>query len=1015
MNAKNLIIVWGALLTVQGSAVGSIIDDKSQFVGDFTVIDFETFADGTPIILEPGHGGSILPNFYASLGVWITAETVPVIFRGDFPQWLAAHEASGSGLNAISDVGGSGFLRFDFALPVNAFGLAVMHVPDRGAVSFAAFDAGDQLIQSVDFVGNVVDGVVPGSKFGSPFDYEYGFLGLYTPSREIAYGVVSQGSSSFDDLHYGIIPEPWTLALLLGAIGAVGLTRVQRSARGMMSPIRRLLTPLRRGPNMYARHFIAASAIMLAVNTLAMGSIIDDKSQFVGDFTVIDFETFADGTPIDLEPGQAGSFLPSLYAPLGVRISGASIPLIGRFDSATPQAIAALDAVGSPTNVLGGYFEGPDPDGWLRLDFTVPVNAVGVATINRSDGAEVTFGIYDAFDQLIETADFAGAVIDGSMLAADFDTEFDFDFDYGFLGLFSVDTPIAYAVMSEDITTFDDLHFGVIPEPGTLALLGLSVLAGTYLRRRKLGRVPSRVAWSFAAAASLALSNPVLADSDISGHVEGWADLTEGPICGDNGWPGCPAHSGLSLVDLEGVRVCACEPNTEGDCDNPCLRFAYTDSGGYYVIPYSGSGALRVDPDLDGEFARVGRFEDEGGVFRFVISDLVPAQDLSAPPYTGIDFVFNPDGEFGPDYEQESAEVTAFYHTTRAHDFFRDRQPSDLNDFTEIDVPITVDTGMLLSGSCTIGFQVTENFGQLLELSPSSFQQCSNAASRSSVPFTYGVFLTYVRSLSEEFFQFGTAEAFALLATDDPILFPNWLVSVPEGHSYDFEAEPTPAPRRSLADECIIGDPPDEERLCHEILAGIWWDIKLNMETKYENPEAVCPIAGLTSTACGLEVARRLFVRWTLMTAGNFDLAAGEQEGPKIALDLLPADDDNDDLSDGTPHCNRSAICNGERTGQNVRMGKLAPRALPWYVGSHEARDGEVGRRGDRRGHAGRAGRSPDAAGMDPIRRVCDLATARGGEANCRTARAVARSSTIPRGVAGEGAHLHRAQHVRAT
>ena len=124
---------------------------------------------------------------------------------------------------------------------------------------------------------------------------------------------------------------------------------------------------------MYATQCIAVAMIILASNASALGSIIDDKSDFVGDYTVIDFETFADGTPIVLEPGQAGSIWPGTYGSLGVWISGESIPVIGRFDSATPQAIAALDAVGSPTNVLAGYFKGPDLDGCLRLDFTVPV------------------------------------------------------------------------------------------------------------------------------------------------------------------------------------------------------------------------------------------------------------------------------------------------------------------------------------------------------------------------------------------------------------------------------------------------------------------------------------------------------------------------------------------------------------------------------------------------------------------------------------------------------------------
>jgi hypothetical protein len=68
---------------------------------------------------------------------------------------------------------------------------------------------------------------------------------------------------------------------------------------------------------MYARHIIAVSAVILAVNTLASGSIIDDRSQFVGDYTVIDFEARGDGTPVT-EPFYVG---PEEYGDLGVSIS----------------------------------------------------------------------------------------------------------------------------------------------------------------------------------------------------------------------------------------------------------------------------------------------------------------------------------------------------------------------------------------------------------------------------------------------------------------------------------------------------------------------------------------------------------------------------------------------------------------------------------------------------------------------------------------------------------------------
>ena len=51
------------------------------------------------------------------------------------------------------------------------------------------------------------------------------------------------------------------------------------------------------------RRVVLFSALLIAGAMPASGGVIilDDKSDFVGDYTVIDFETWGDGTPIDLE------------------------------------------------------------------------------------------------------------------------------------------------------------------------------------------------------------------------------------------------------------------------------------------------------------------------------------------------------------------------------------------------------------------------------------------------------------------------------------------------------------------------------------------------------------------------------------------------------------------------------------------------------------------------------------------------------------------------------------------
>jgi len=140
---------------------------------------------------------------------------------------------------------------------------------------------------------------------------------------------------------------------------------------------------------------------------------------------------------------------------------------------------------------------------------------------------------------------FDGALIDGTLLGADFGTQF--DKDYGFMGLFSPDVEIASALLFTELDfqfQVDDLHFGVIPEPTTMMLLftGLVALATTHGRLRLFRRRTIRMTLIIVAA-----SFPAARGSEvISGTVTGWVDLTAGPICGVIQPPQC-TNPALSL------------------------------------------------------------------------------------------------------------------------------------------------------------------------------------------------------------------------------------------------------------------------------------------------------------------------------------------------------------------------------------------------------------------------------------------------------------------------------------
>jgi len=156
-------------------------------------------------------------------------------------------------------------------------------------------------------------------------------------------------------------------------------------------------------------------APVLLVSSSASASIIEDKSDFVGDFTVIDFETWGDDTPLVLDEGDFIELAGDEYADLGVTITS-SINIWGNecahvgSGTENAQADAAHAQAGSPANVMfgsGSYR-------YVRLDFPIPVNAVGVSVMNWTDGDPVRKKFYNTDNTPIESLAFDDADFDGT-------------------------------------------------------------------------------------------------------------------------------------------------------------------------------------------------------------------------------------------------------------------------------------------------------------------------------------------------------------------------------------------------------------------------------------------------------------------------------------------------------------------------------------------------------------------------------------------------------------------------
>lgn len=317
-------------------------------------------------------------------------------------------------------------------------------------------------------------------------------------------------------------------------------------------------------------------------------------------------------------------------------------------------------------------------------------------------------------------------------------------------------------------------------------------------------------------------------------------------------------------VDILGQVAGNATPGVRPDvATNPAVRFdlpeifvegpggtATTDDDGDFQLVNPGSAAVEVEAALAGPWVTV---IDNQGENLSVSSTVTPP----GPIELFLNAVPSP---------FTTAQVNGFIHANVAHDFFKSRQP----DFTGLDLPI--DCNVNIASICNAAFNP-------FQLSISFFASgggCVNTAYSSVIHHEYGHFIVNQHDLTQGAFGEGYADCMALMINNDPVV------------GRDFQGTDQPVRDIVAANQqypCF-----GEIHECGQLLAGVWWDIKLNLDAKLG--------------AAGFEYTRQLFTDWTVITVGG---RLRNSAHPLTAVEVLTVDDDDADFGDGTP--NRDEIC----------------------------------------------------------------------------------------------------------
>lgn len=361
------------------------------------------------------------------------------------------------------------------------------------------------------------------------------------------------------------------------------------------------------------------------------------------------------------------------------------------------------------------------------------------------------------------------------------------------------------------------------------------------------GELRSHLAWTFIASSPTSLTGCTTCGS-IPEQVEAFVDAETGEVLEE--------RQAIWTIDVNGNVSAWATPGLKPDeAINPPTfqplnnlrvnitsgNFAFSGSDGSFTIANSGSTDVTVNAPLTGRWARVVNQAQATSSLSQIVTPPGPAN-----------FIYN-----GSPAQFTTAEVNGYIHTDRVHNFVK-----SVNPVYPVDIQLPVNVNV--SGSCNAFYNGSStNFYR----AATTANSCPNMAYSTVIYHEYGHFVVDRGGTGQGAYGEGMSDTIANLLVDHP-----WT-------GEDFRG-PNTGPLRSAINN-VTYPSVDEIHIAGQIVSGAFWNTLLQMDAAVGHAEALGRVR-----------------EWAIDSI----LLHPPGVTPGLVVDVLTLDDNDGDITNGTPH-----------------------------------------------------------------------------------------------------------------